>query len=105
EQRDLRGDHDHQGQQSDEDREQVQHVSCMPNTAARCKGGFIRRVQPLSWHSRRGFDSGRIRLEGYAMKPLEWNAMLTRRQWIGGAAALGAGAAAGGFPALAQAGS
>ena len=39
------------------------------------------------------------------MKPLDWNAMLTRRQWIGGAAALGAGAAASGFPALAQTGS
>jgi CubicO group peptidase (beta-lactamase class C family) len=38
------------------------------------------------------------------MKPLDWNAMLTRRQWIGGAAALGAGAALGGVPALAQAG-
>jgi CubicO group peptidase (beta-lactamase class C family) len=35
------------------------------------------------------------------MKPLDRNALLTRRQWIGGAAALGAGAA---FPALAQGG-
>jgi CubicO group peptidase (beta-lactamase class C family) len=37
------------------------------------------------------------------MEPFDWNAMLTRRQWIGGAAALGAGAALGGLPALAQA--
>lgn len=37
------------------------------------------------------------------MEPFDWNAMLTRRQWIGGAAALGAGAALSGFPALAQA--
>jgi len=37
------------------------------------------------------------------MKPAEWNLSLTRRQWLGGAAALGAGTALG-FPALARAG-
>jgi CubicO group peptidase (beta-lactamase class C family) len=37
------------------------------------------------------------------MKPHEWNAGLTRRQWLGGAAALGAGAALGPWePAWAQ---
>ncbi len=36
------------------------------------------------------------------MKPLDWNPRLTRRQWLGGAAALGASAALPGVPAWAQ---
>jgi CubicO group peptidase (beta-lactamase class C family) len=37
------------------------------------------------------------------MKPLDWNPALNRRQWLGGAALLGAGAALPAFPAIAQA--
>jgi CubicO group peptidase (beta-lactamase class C family) len=39
------------------------------------------------------------------MKPLDWNPVLSRRQWLGGAALLGAGAALPAFPAFAQSGS
>jgi CubicO group peptidase (beta-lactamase class C family) len=37
------------------------------------------------------------------MKPLDWNPALNRRQWLGGAALLGAGSALPAFPAIAQA--
>lgn len=39
------------------------------------------------------------------MKPLDWNPVISRRQWLGGAAAFGAASALPAFPAFAQANS